>query len=593
VAIDDRSVWSRAEASRCLADHPAMCSNPVPHESPLPMTSPATLESDLLLRNGAIYTMDADQPWVEALAIRRGRLVAVGTEAAARAAVGADARVVDLQGRMVMPGLIDVHNHFVWAGRAELYETSFPPILTLDQVLDAVRQAAASQPPDGWVVGGIWGSGLIGKLTSEARRALDTAAGGRPVMLRDDSHHNRWVSSAALRIAGIDDATPNPRSGEIVRDVATGEATGLLLESASALVEIAVAKALAASPQLDIDAAAHAIRRLNACGVTAAQEALTTTPVMRAVKALDDAGQLSAWVVGSLPVVEAALAPGEWGETLFALRDSFRSPHFRPDAGKIFLDGVPTSRTSAMLEPYLPDVAHGCCFRGSTTLTVPQLARALADCEARGISVKIHCAGDGAVRAALDAVDVLRSFSADGSGLTHQIAHASFIDPADVSRFAALDVVADLSPMLWFPGVIVEAIRATVPKERVDHFWPNRDLHEAGALIAGGSDWPVMPDPNPWIGIQGMVTRRDPSGQFDGALWPEQALDLATVLRAYTLNSARAMGVNDVTGSLEVGKSADLIVLDRHVFEVPVDTLVGTRVLATYFEGRVVHEAAA
>lgn len=544
----------------------------------------------LLLRNGAIYTMDPTRPWAEAIAIRDGRVAAVGGEAEVRAALPSDAEVIDLQGRMVMPGIIDVHNHFLWAGRAELFETNFPPTLTLQQILEQVRQAAAKQPAYGWVVGGIWGSGLLAELTLAARRLLDEAAGGRPVMLRDDSHHNRWVSTAALRLAGIDATTANPVNGEIVRDPTTGEPTGLLLEAASALAEIAVGKALASSPQLDFEAGAHAIRRLNACGITGSQEALTTRPVMAAAKALDDAGQLTAWVVGSLPVVEAALAPGEWGEALFALRDSYRTRHFRPDAGKVFLDGVPTSRTSAMLEPYLPDAAHGCCFRGSTTLTVPQLARALADCEARGIAVKIHCAGDGAVRSALDAVEIVRSFN--GPGLTHQIAHASFIDPADVPRFAALDVVADLSPMLWFPGVIVEAIRATVPQERVDRFWPNRDLHESGALIAGGSDWPVVHDPSPWVGIQGMVTRRDPSGQFPGALWPEQALDLATVLQVYTLNPARAMGIADLTGSLEVGKSADLIVLDRHLFQIPPEELASTRVLATYFEGRVVYEAA-
>jgi predicted amidohydrolase YtcJ len=233
---------------------------------------------------------------------------------------------------------------------------------------------------------------------------------------------------------------------------------------------------------------------------------------------------------------------------------------------------------------------HCCCFRGSTTLSVPKLARALSDCEERGIAVKIHCTGDGAVRAALDAVEVLRSFN--GPGLMHQIAHASFIAPEDVPRFAELNVVADLSPMLWFPGIVIEAIRATVPKERVNHYSPNRDLHASGALIAGGLDWPVVADPSPWVGIQGVVTRRDPSGQCAGALWPEQALGLATVLRAYTLNPARAMGIDDVAGSLEVGKSADLIVLDRHLFQISVDELAATRVLATYFEGRVAYERA-
>ena len=541
---------------------------------------------DYVVHNGAICTMDARQPWVEALAVRGGKLAALGRLAEVRAAAPG-VREIDLRGRMVMPGLIDVHNHFVWAGRAELFETGFPPVLPLAQVLDLVRAAAAKKGPGEWIVGGIWGSRLLPELTLAARQALDDAAGGRPVMLRDDSHHNRWVNTAALALAGIDAATPNPPGGEIMRDPVTGEATGLLKEGASALVELAVGRALAADPQLDVIAAAHAVQRLNAYGITAVQEALTTRAVLKAVKGLEDEGRLSAWVVGSLPVTEAPLAPGEAGEEILALRDSYRSRHFRPDAGKIFLDGVPTSRTAAMLEPYTEDAVYGCCWRGGMALSVPQLARVLADCEKRGIAVKIHCTGDAAVRTALDAIDVLRTFN--GPGLMHQIAHASFVDPAEVARFAQLNVLADLSPIAWFPCVIVEAIRQSVPSARVDRFWPNRDLLEAGALIAAGSDWPVVPDPDPWLGLQGLVTRRDPTGQFPGALWPEQAMPLEAALAAYTINPARAMRIDDVTGSLEVGKSADFVVLDRHLFKTPPDQLAQTQVLTTCFEGRVVH----
>jgi predicted amidohydrolase YtcJ len=543
---------------------------------------------DLVLSHRAIYTMDPERPWVEAIALRDGRIAAVGSLADARAAAP-KAQVIELPGRMVMPGLMDVHNHFVWAGRAELYEMSVSPVFTLDQVLGAVRDAAAKKAPGEWIVGGIFGSNLVAQIDSAARARLDEAAGGRPVMLRDDSHHNRFVSSAALERAGITRDTPNPVNGEIVRD-ASGQATGLLLESASSLAEQAVARALDSAPHLDVDAAAHALRRLNACGVIGVQEALTTRGVLRALKTLEDQGRLTAWVIGSLPVTEAPLAPGEAGEELLAMRDAHRSRHFKPDAGKIFLDGVPTpARTAAMLEPYLADAVHGCCFRGGTTLTVPQLARVLADCERRGIAVKIHCAGDAAARTALDAIDVLRSFN--GPGLMHHIAHASFIDPAEIPRFAELNVLADLSPPIWFPCVIVDAIRAALPKERVDRFWPVRDLLQAGALIAGGSDWPVVSDPSPWPAMQGLVTRRDPSGRFDGALWPEQAIDVADALRAYTINPARAMGLADTTGSIEVGKSADFTVLDRHLFEIPADQLGATQVLATWFEGRVVHEA--
>lgn len=543
---------------------------------------------ETILHHPLICTMDPQLPWAQAIAVRDGRIVAVGSLDDARQALP-QADVVRLPGEMVTPGLIDVHNHFVWAGRAELYEVFVPPVFSLDQVLDAVRAAAAGKAPGEWIVGGIWGSALIGEIDCNARRRLDEAAGGRPVMLRDDSHHNRFVSSAALAAAGIAEDTPDPVNGRIMRDATTGEATGLLLEAACSLVEMAVARALDAAPQLDVEAAAHAVKRLNTVGVTAMQEALTTRAVMRALKTLDDEGRLSAWVMGSLPMTEAPLAPGEMPDELQALRDQFRTRHFLPDAGKIFLDGVPTARTAAMLEPYLPDAVHGCCFRGGTTLTVPQLARVLSDCEQKNIRVKIHCTGDASTRAALDAIDVLRSFN--GPGLQHHIAHATFIDPAEIPRFAELDVVADLSPPLWFPSVIIDAIRSTVAKPVVDRMAPIRSLVEAGALIAGGSDWPVVPDPNPWPAMQGMVTRRDPSGRLDGALAPEQAIGVQDALRAYSVNAAQATGLGDRAGSLARGKSADLAVLDRRVFDIDPNQLGQTKVLQTWFEGRCVHEA--
>lgn len=554
------------------------------------MNTDATPLPTLILHHPRIFTMATSRPWAEAISVQEGRIVAVGTLQEAQAALP-DAQVVDLPGAMVVPGLLDVHNHFVWAGRAELYEMFVPPFFSLDQVLAAVRDAAAGKAPGEWIVGGIWGSSLMDQLDQKARKRLDEAAGGRPVMLRDDSHHNRFVSSAALEAAGIQDDTPDPTNGRIVRDPATGAATGLLLEAACSLVEIALAKAMEATPHLDVEAAAHAIKRLNACGVTGMQEALTTRAVLRAVKALEDQGRLSAWVVGSVPVTEAPLAPGEAGEELLALREQFRSRHFMPDAGKIFLDGVPTSRTAAMLEPYLPDAVHGCCFRGGTTLTVPQLAKVLADSERRGIRVKIHCTGDASTRAALDAIDVLRSFN--GPGLRHQIAHASFVDPAEIPRFAELDVVADLSPPLWFPSVIVEAIRSAVPQPLVDRIAPIRSLIDAGALVAGGSDWPVVPDPSPWPSIQGMVTRRDPTGRLDGALCPEEAIGVEEALRAYTIQAAQATGLAHLTGSIEVGKSADLAILDTMLFDVDPGQLGTTQVLQTWFEGRCVHGATA
>jgi len=547
------------------------------------------MQADLIFTNGAIYTVDRNRSWATGLAIKDGKLVAVGTDLQVDSFKGPSTRAIDLRGRMVMPGIIDVHNHHTRGGQADLYETNILPTLSFEGVLDVVRRRAAATAPGEWISGGIWGSNLVGRLyTIAARDALDAASPDHPVMLRDDSQHSRWVNSRALALMGVDAATPNPANGEIVRDPDNGQATGLLLERASTLAETALARTVQDAAGRNVSSTRRAVQILNSFGVTAYQDANTMLPYLQALAALDAEGGLTAWCVASLPAHQPLMGTDIFGDDLIALRENFRSRHVRPDFVKLFMDGVPTTRTASMIEPYIPDRLYGCCYRGEALVSVPELARWIAKCEKQGLSTKIHCAGDGAVRDTLDAVDVVRSFN--GPGRMHQIAHAGFIDPADIPRFASLNVAADLSPIIWYPGPIIEAIRAAVPEPRSSRYWPNRDLLEAGALMAAGSDWPVVSNPDPWLGIEGMVTRRNPKGGFEGALWPEQALDLATVLEIYTGNAARTMGLDALTGSLETGKSADLIVLDRHLFKIPSEELADARVLSTYFEGELVFE---
>ena len=546
--------------------------------------------ADLIFRGGPIYTVNRDRPWVEALAVRDGKIVAAGADDRAAQLRGRNTEIVDLGGRMAMPGLLDVHNHHLRAGRGALFEMTFLPNLGFEEILDLVRERAAKAAPRAWIIGGIWPSHILGRLNSlKARRALDEASAGHPVMLRDDTQHNRWVNSRALEIAGITSQTRDPFNGVIVKDPHSQEPIGLLYEAASGLVERAAMADEPGSAESDVTACSWAVKKLNAYGITAFQDAAAPLSVLAALKALDDRGGLTAWAVASMPALEMSFMAGMAGEALFDQADRYRTDRVRPDYVKIMLDGVPTARTAAMLEPYRPDTAYGCCFRGGTAMSLPDLARWIGIAEKRGLAVKIHCAGDGAVRQALDAIDVVRSFNGPTT-LRHHIAHASFIDPLDISRFKELGVVADLSPIIWFPSVIVEAIRMAVPEERAMHFWPNRDLLEAGALMAAGSDWPVVPEPDPWWGMEGMVTRKNPRGEVGGALWPEQAIDVETAVEVYTLNAARAMGLEEVTGSLEVGKSADLIVLERNLFETPPDEIADMLVETTYFAGRPVFQ---
>ena len=552
-----------------------------------PGARPAKNAADLIFENGKVYTVDPRMPWAEAVAVRNGKIVFVGSAGGAREWQGPQTRIVDLKGRMMMPGLGDVHNHHTRGGQLDLFELSFQTSISFEEILKLVKARASQTPAGEWICGGIWSSELIARLgTMEAKAALDSVSPGHPVMLRDDSLHNRWVNSEALQLMGVTAATPDPELGHIVRDPSSGAPVGLLLEKASAIAEQAAVKAVNDPLQRDVASTRRAVEILNSYGVTAYQDANTTLPMLQALTDLDRQGELNAWCVGSLPVFNTLSGTELFGEALIARREEFRTTHVRPDFIKLFMDGVPMTRTAAMLEAYKPDEA-GSSVVCQSFLRLPDVVHWIVRAETLGLGVKVHCAGDAAVRDILDAVEIVRRLR--GPGPMHHIAHASFIDPADIPRFKELNVVADLCPAIWFPCAITVANKAVIDEQRAERYWPNRDLHAAGALMAGGSDWPVIGLPDPWFGLEGMVTRRNPRGGYPGALWAEQAIDLATAIEIYTRNPAKAMGLGHITGTIEVGKSADLIVLEKNLFEVEPDRLSGTKVRSTWFEGRLVH----
>ncbi|MGW4059841.1 amidohydrolase [Amycolatopsis sp. NPDC004747] len=527
------------------------------------------MAADLVLTNAVVYTLDSTRPWASSLAVTGGKVV--------DDVAGPGTEVLDLGGAFVMPGLVDVHNHHAMAGRAELFELTFGADAGIEDILAAVRARAASLGPDEWLTGGAWASTLVAELSvPAARRALDEAAGGRPVSLSDDSRHNRWVSSRALELAGITAATPDPPGGVVVRD--GGEPSGLLLEAAGVLVERVI---VGLTPEQHRRASRRAIEVLHGFGVTAFQDAGVSTDILGALRSLDLAGELDAWVVSSLLVNDPIFGFDPVGAPLLELAGEYRTEHHRPDFVKIFLDGVPPTRTAAFLEPYLPDDTHGSCFHGATTMPPAELTGWLLKAAAAGFSAKVHCTGDASVRQFLDAVEQVRA--AGYADTRFQVAHGQFVHPDDLPRFAELGVAADISPFLWVPGVIPEAIAEVLPAVRAARMQPNRALLDTGALVAGGSDWPVSESPNAWEGIAGLVTRADPHGR-PGALWPEQAITLAEAIEVFTLGGARACGLDDVTGALTPGRSADFVILDRNPFRTA--EVADTQVVETWFAGR-------
>lgn len=550
--------------------------------------------ADVVVHGGMVYTLDAGQPWAQSVAVREGKIAAVGSDADVAALVGPDTRLIDAAGAMVMPGLVDVHSHVGFGGQAAAWELPLSPMFSVPEILDAVRGWALTLGPDEWVVGGIVISPVFHAMgTAEMLAALDAAGSGRPVMLRDDSLHNRWVNSRALEILGVDSDTPDPAGGSYVRD-GDGRPVGLLLGSPSTDAELAARLSVGDVRERDRISARTAVSIFNSVGVTATQDAATMGAWLDVFTELDRNAELNAWIVGSMPAREF-VESGPVGTELFDTAGVRRSAHVRPDFVKGVLDGVPMTRTSKFLDPYKPDPfapeasAHQCPFHGNGLFSDEELHGLLEDAIERGLGAKLHATADGTVRQVLDAVAVMRE--RHGAGPVFHIAHPEFVHPCDVARFQELGVVADASPVLWFPGPMNEIIGMQVQDHYMKRIWPLRELHNAGTLVAAGSDWPVaMPVPSPWLSIETMVTRRSPDPAFPGELAVDQALDLETAVAAHTVNAAQAMGLAEHTGRLSPGLAADFIILDRNIFEIPVEQIHDVRVRQTWFAGRHVHE---
>ena len=558
-------------------------------EAPAPEAGSATANlADRVVRNGAIYTVDDAQPWAEAVAIADGRFVAVGSDDEIDEFIGEGTEVTDLQGRMAMPGMFDIHIHPVDGAMAALYDCSFPFTLTVEEILDQVADCVAEAEDGEWIRGGQWAVGLATLDQSIDVELLDSVAPDNPVFLMDSTVHNAWVNSLALERLNIGPDTPDPAGGSIVRDN-EGMPIGILIDDAAYNV---ISTLPDYSPEQYEEALAWVVAMLNRYGVTGFKDAIAEAGALRTYNALDRSGRLNARVAASLIWKRAWIQGHEDHLLNIEQRDAYRSEHVNPDFIKIFLDGIAPSRTAYMLEPYLPHDAFPVDFRGEPLHDSAILADDVTNFDAQGLTVKMHAVGDGALRQGLDAIEAARAANGP-SGLRHEISHAGLMHADDIGRFAELDATPELAPMLWYPVPgVVEAQTATIGRERAEFSFPIRSLVESGAEPAFGSDWPaVVPTPNPWPGVEALLTRQDPYLEDpQETKWAEQAVDLEAAIEIVTINGARALKVEDVAGSIEVGKSADLIVLDRHLFEIPASDIADTQVLITIFEGNTVYE---
>jgi hypothetical protein len=545
--------------------------------------------AELVLQGGMIYTVTADQPMAEAIVVSAGKIVFVGDEVTTAAYIGPDTQVVDLEGRLLLPGLIDAHLHPLGGAVKELYQCNFPFSADPDLVRETIADCVENRPDAEWITGGQWDSGFFERFEMLTPRSfLDEVSGGAAIFLSDDSGHNAWVNSKALELAKVFDVTPDPTGGTIVREQ-DGTPNGILLETATNLVFSVVPRY---SEKQFIEAARWFSDYANAYGITAAKAAAIEEEEMAGLVSVDKAGELNVHMATSIRTSYGHRSTPLDYDEIDRIRDRYASEHVHTEFVKIFLDGVPTpARTAAMLDPYLPDEAHGNNFSGGDLhVGLETLANDLIELDKRGYTVKMHAAGDRSVQVGLNAIEITRQ-TLGNSENRHELAHAGFIHANDIPRFAQLNAVADLCPILWHPSPIIDAVVSALG-ERGEQYWPTRDLLDAKAPILAGSDWPsAVPNANPWPGVEAFVTRRDPRGNTKGSLWPEQAILLEEAIEIYTIHGARAMKMEDRIGSLEVGKLADFIVLERNIFEIPIDEVADTKIHRTYFEGKLVYKS--
>ena len=535
--------------------------------------------ADLVLKSGSIYTVDGARTWAQALAIRGGRIAYVGTDGGAASYVAPSTRVVDLKGKMVLPAFQDVHIHPISAG-IQASSCTLEGLKTAAEYVAAIKKYAAAHPAARWITGGGWLMSSFGPGGAPHRQLIDAVVPDRPVFLSSSDGHTYWANTKALELAGITDRTPDPPDGRIDRDPKTGAAIGSLQEGAGDLVGKVVPPATAAEHEAGLS---YAIKLLNGYGITAIQDAQVYEDDLKAYRAVERRGELNLRVVAAI-WWERGLGL-EQIDTIKRLRAEYSSARIDAGTVKIMLDGVMENYTAVLLKPYLKVAGE---VRGIPMVKPQLLNEAVTRLDAAGFQVHFHAIGDGAVREGLDAIAQARRANGE-LGHRHHIAHLELIDPADVSRFRDLQVTANFQPLWAFADEYITDL--TVPflgPERSGRLYQIGTLYRSGAVVAFGSDWPVS-SANPLEEIQVAVTRMDPAGGARQPFLPGERINPPEALAAFTINAAYTNRLEKTTGSLETGKSADLVVLDRDLFAIPPTEIAKAHVLLTLFDGRAVH----
>jgi len=538
------------------------------------------VSADLILTNARVYTVEDKQPWAEAVAIKDGKIVAVGSSASVGKLRGASTRTVDLGGRLVLPAFGDAHVHPLF-GALSRSRCPLQDGKTIEDYQALIAKCVAAVPGDGAVYGIGWSDALFPPNGIPRKELLDKVSTTRPLIFESTGGHTYWLNSKALEVAKITRDTKDPPNGTIDRDPATGEPVGSLQEAAMDLVKPMIPPPSATEIQNSI---LYVADHFNSLGIVSWNDAGVEyddnggSPMVDAYKAVLDAGKLTSHVAVSLKWKNERgmdQLPG-----LLRAAERANSLGISTHTVKFYVDGVIPQKTAYMLAPY----ENSGDERGTPQIAPEVLKQAVTEVDGHGMHAFLHAIGDGGVRISLDAIEAARK--ANGAKPTHHmITHMNVVDPADQSRFGKLSTFAQFQPTWasWYD--YMDLTVAAIGPKRAEYIYPAGSIVRAGGKLAYGADWPVG-GANPLEGIEVAITRRTAGDPNAKPLLPAEGVSLKEAIASHTINVAYVNGFDAVTGSIKTGKSADLVVLDKDIFNLPVYEISKTKVLVTLFEGK-------
>jgi predicted amidohydrolase YtcJ len=531
--------------------------------------------------NGSIHTFDRNLTIVDSLLVRDGIIQQIGTQAEVIKSIDESTEIIDLNGKMMMPSFHDAHAHPIWNGM-DFLQCSVFDLLTINEIQERIHACLDEDhvKSSGWVLGAGLNAGLFPSANPN-KSLFDEVSKDVPIYIEMSDGHNALVNSKALELAGITKETKDPFKGIIERDPVTGEPSGTLREPSA--MNLVAGVLPSETSELRLNGLLYAQNLASTLGITSMIDAAVNEDYLMSFKSLADRGELKLRVTACIEYGRQHYVQEFSGfEDLYQRRSEYDHPRINANCVKIFIDGVLEGQTGAILEPYLDSGSYGQLY-----FSQDELNNAIARFDADNTQVMTHAIGDRAVRSVLDAYQ----HAIDSNGMRnnkHHISHLQLIHEDDISRFSELKISANFQAAWALPDEWITEIN--IPElgiERVNRMYPIRSIHDSGGIIVGGSDWAVT-TMNPLIAIETAVTRKDPSNRVRGTLNENERMDLTEILKAYTINAANIMHQGHLTGSIEVGKYADLIILEENLYEIPHEKIGEVKVMETLLEGETV-----